>query len=247
MGCSDMEAMERAGTNGDVPADGLREGVVVVGLVPEDVNSRLHRIGAALHFLGGGLGMMAVGFSLRRWFGWISAAAGVAVVAATVALGEGEERGPRMWEPVRWNVSQPMGLRVGWSLSELTSTRGLAPGLAGMPLTHRPSPSADAVRLMVCPDLQVSRQRGVRSSGFDLLLANADERRSCSGSPRVVGSVDLSLEFHPDGKRPNRRSNPSHPLRIVPGLPAIRLRLRVPRSTALKLHLLRTLLSPYKF
>lgn len=64
-------------------------GVVVVGLVPEDVNSGLHRIGAALHFLGGGLGMMAVGFSLRRWFGWISAVAGVAVIAATVALGEG--------------------------------------------------------------------------------------------------------------------------------------------------------------
>ena len=64
-------------------------GVVVVGLVPEDVNSGLHRIGAALHFLGGGLGMMAVGFSLRRWFGWISAAAGVAVIAATVALGGG--------------------------------------------------------------------------------------------------------------------------------------------------------------
>ena len=64
-------------------------GVVVVGLVPEDVNSGLHRSGAALHFLGGGLGMMAVGFSLRRWFGWISAAAGVGVIAATVALGEG--------------------------------------------------------------------------------------------------------------------------------------------------------------
>ena len=63
-------------------------GVVVVGLVPEDVNSGLHRIGAALHFRGG-LGMMAVGLSLRRWFGWISAVAGVAVVAATVALGEG--------------------------------------------------------------------------------------------------------------------------------------------------------------
>lgn len=61
-------------------------GVVVVGLVPEDVNGGLHRIGAALHFLGGGLGMIAVGFSLRRWFGWISVATGIAVVAATVAL-----------------------------------------------------------------------------------------------------------------------------------------------------------------
>jgi len=38
---SDMEAMERAGTNGDVPADDLRAGVVVVGLVPEDVNGGL--------------------------------------------------------------------------------------------------------------------------------------------------------------------------------------------------------------
>ena len=63
-------------------------GVTVVGLVPEDVAGGVHRIGAALHFLGGGFGMMAIGLTLRGWFGWISAAAGVAVIAATVALGE---------------------------------------------------------------------------------------------------------------------------------------------------------------
>jgi hypothetical membrane protein len=64
-------------------------GVVIVGFVPEDADSGLHRLGAALHFLGGGLGMMAVGLSLRRGFGWFSMAVGVAVIAATVALGEG--------------------------------------------------------------------------------------------------------------------------------------------------------------
>jgi hypothetical membrane protein len=64
-------------------------GVVVVGFAPEDVNSGLHRLGAALHFLAGGLGMMAVGLSLRRGFGWISMTAGVAVVAAAFALSRG--------------------------------------------------------------------------------------------------------------------------------------------------------------
>jgi len=68
-------------------------GVVVVGLVPEDVNS-----GAASHrggvtFSRGRHGNDGGRVQLRRWFGcWfgsISAAAGVAVVVATVALGEG--------------------------------------------------------------------------------------------------------------------------------------------------------------
>ena len=67
-------------------------GVIVVGFVPEDVNSGLHRIGAAMHLLAGGLGMMAVGSNLGRWFGWISVAAGFAVLTATATLGVGSER-----------------------------------------------------------------------------------------------------------------------------------------------------------
>jgi hypothetical membrane protein len=64
-------------------------GVAVVGFVPEDANHALHHLGAALHFLGGGMGMLVVGLSLRRRFGWISIAAGIAVTAATIALSQG--------------------------------------------------------------------------------------------------------------------------------------------------------------
>ncbi len=61
-------------------------GVAVVGFAPEDVNSGLHRPGAALHFLAGGLGITAVGLSVRRGFGWLSMAASVAVLTATITL-----------------------------------------------------------------------------------------------------------------------------------------------------------------
>jgi hypothetical membrane protein len=64
-------------------------GVAVVGFAPEDLHSDLHRLGAELHFLGGGLGLFAVGLSQRRVFGWISTAAGLAVLCATVELGRG--------------------------------------------------------------------------------------------------------------------------------------------------------------
>ena len=67
-------------------------GVIIVGFVPEDASSGLHRFGAALHFLGGGLGIMAAGLTLRRGFGWISVGTGAAIVAATVALSEGGGR-----------------------------------------------------------------------------------------------------------------------------------------------------------
>jgi hypothetical membrane protein len=64
-------------------------GVIVVGLVPEDTDAGLHRFGAALHFLGGGLAMIAIGSTLRRSFGWISVGVGIAVVAAAAELGKG--------------------------------------------------------------------------------------------------------------------------------------------------------------
>jgi hypothetical membrane protein len=64
-------------------------GVVMVGFVPEDANGVVHRVGAALHFLGGGLGILAVGLSLRQGFGWCAVAVGGTVLSATVAVGLG--------------------------------------------------------------------------------------------------------------------------------------------------------------
>jgi hypothetical membrane protein len=73
-------------------------GVVLVGFVPEDGNSALHRLAAAMHFLGGGLGLFTVGLSLRRsQFGFISLAVGIAVVVVTVALGEGDGAWLQTW------------------------------------------------------------------------------------------------------------------------------------------------------
>jgi len=65
-------------------------GVVMVGFVPEDGNGSLHRLGAAFHFLGAGLGMITAGLSARHGaFRWVSIAVGLAVLAATVLVGEG--------------------------------------------------------------------------------------------------------------------------------------------------------------
>lgn len=42
-------------------------GVLLVGLYPEDVNLRLHDIGAAAHFLCGNCGVALLGFAMLRW------------------------------------------------------------------------------------------------------------------------------------------------------------------------------------
>ena len=41
-------------------------GVFLVGIFPSDGNSTLHAIGAVLHLLGGGLGLIALAYTLRR-------------------------------------------------------------------------------------------------------------------------------------------------------------------------------------
>ena len=65
-------------------------GVLVVGFVPEDGNMQVHGAAAALHFLGGGVGMMLVGLGLRGAAGKLSLGAGLLVVAATVFVGQRE-------------------------------------------------------------------------------------------------------------------------------------------------------------
>ena len=68
-------------------------GLDMVACVPENGDTRVHAAGAAMHFLCGGLGMMLVGWRLRSTgerpaVGWLSIAAGLTVVAATVLLGQ---------------------------------------------------------------------------------------------------------------------------------------------------------------
>ena len=63
-------------------------GVLLVGFVPENGSMRLHALGAAMHFLGGGLGMMAAGWRLQGRARWASVTIGVMVVASTILLGQ---------------------------------------------------------------------------------------------------------------------------------------------------------------
>jgi hypothetical membrane protein len=58
-------------------------GVLVVGLVPEDTNARLHLQGAAANFLGGNLAIILLA---NRWKSWFTFAAGSIGLLATFAL-----------------------------------------------------------------------------------------------------------------------------------------------------------------
>ena len=59
----------------------------MVGFVPENVIPGLHRAAAAVHFLGAGFGMIALGLALRGRFGWMSVFTGIIVAAAVLELG----------------------------------------------------------------------------------------------------------------------------------------------------------------
>lgn len=63
-------------------------GTLVVGFVPENANGEWHQRGAAMHFLAGGLAMIAAGWAWPRRFGWASAVLGIIVLAATWLLGQ---------------------------------------------------------------------------------------------------------------------------------------------------------------
>ncbi len=67
-------------------------GLVAVGFVPEDMDLPVHSAAAVTYFLGGGFGVVLIGFAMlraRRWTaGWISAAVGLSVLAATVVVGQ---------------------------------------------------------------------------------------------------------------------------------------------------------------
>lgn len=62
-------------------------GVVVVGCVPEDTVGAVHGLGAALHLLGGGLGLVALGLALGLGLAPGARAAGAATLAVGVVSG----------------------------------------------------------------------------------------------------------------------------------------------------------------
>lgn len=85
-------------------------GVLVVGLVPEDTNARLHLQGAAAHFLGGNLAIILLA---KRSKSWITFAAGSIGLLATLALafhGMGPNTGT-----VERLAAYPLPLILSWS------------------------------------------------------------------------------------------------------------------------------------
>jgi hypothetical membrane protein len=85
-------------------------GVLVVGLVPEDGNARLHLLGAAANFLGGNLAIILLA---KRWKSWITFAAGSIGLLASFALafhGMGRDTGT-----VERLAAYPLPLILSWS------------------------------------------------------------------------------------------------------------------------------------
>jgi hypothetical membrane protein len=86
-------------------------GVLEVGLVPEDVNFRLHILGAVANFLGGNLAMVLLGLVMirrsvcealpLRFRSWTTFALGSVGLLATLALAF---RGTPSWVALGWNA-----------------------------------------------------------------------------------------------------------------------------------------------
>lgn len=97
-------------------------GVTVVGLVPEDVNQRLHYAGAVVFFVSGGLSLLALWWSWRRLrlISWFLLLCGVLSLVSTVffALVPGLERGT-----LERLMAYP--ITIGLSLVGVTVARGV--------------------------------------------------------------------------------------------------------------------------
>jgi hypothetical membrane protein len=104
-------------------------GVLEVGLAPEDVNLRLHVLGAVAHFLGGNLAMILLGLVMirrsvceartMRWRSWITFALGSVGLLATLALAF---RGTPSWAALGWDAgtverlaAYPLPLWLTWT------------------------------------------------------------------------------------------------------------------------------------
>jgi hypothetical membrane protein len=104
-------------------------GVLEVGMVPQDINLRLHLLGAAANFLGGNLAMILLGLVMirrsvceappLRWRSWITFALGSVGMLATLALAF---RGTPSWAALGWNAgtverlaAYPLPLWLTWT------------------------------------------------------------------------------------------------------------------------------------
>jgi hypothetical membrane protein len=104
-------------------------GVLEVGMVPEDINFRLHLLGAAANFLGGNLAMILLGLVMirrsvcealpSRFRSWITFALGSIGLLATIALAF---RGTPSWAALGWNTgtverlaAYPLPLWLTWT------------------------------------------------------------------------------------------------------------------------------------
>jgi hypothetical membrane protein len=104
-------------------------GVLEVGMAPEDVNFKLHVLGAAANFLGGNLAMIVLGLVMIRGSvclaprlrirSWITFALGSVGLLATLALAF---RGTPSWASLEWNAgtverlaAYPLPLWLTWT------------------------------------------------------------------------------------------------------------------------------------
>jgi hypothetical membrane protein len=106
-------------------------GVLVVGLMPEDTDFRLHILGAVANFLGGNLAMMVLG--AMRPKNWITFAAGAIGLVATLALAL---RDSPAWAALGWHAGTverlacyPLPLWLTWTALRMFSGRQKLPSL----------------------------------------------------------------------------------------------------------------------
>jgi hypothetical membrane protein len=100
-------------------------GVLMVGLVPEDADFRVHILGAVANFLGGNLAMMVLG--AMRPKSWLTFAAGSVGLLATLALAF---RGSPAWAALGWHAGTverlacyPLPLWLTWTGLRMLSGR----------------------------------------------------------------------------------------------------------------------------
>ena len=164
-------------------------GVLLVGVFPSDGNGAMHATGATLYLLGGGLGLIALAYALRRrsealgttlvLLGLIGTATTVFFFAGVTALlGEGGTERAAAYV-------LPLGLAVA--------------GPALWRLSSAPAPSADGTRSRREERERARAQRAERDQERDEALEAAAHRRPDPGrDPGTTGAGQDADEFDPD-------------------------------------------------
>jgi hypothetical protein len=151
-------------------------GVLLVGVFPQDGNQTLHRAGAVLYLLGGGLGLVALAYAVRRrseTFGTILALLGMVGTAMTVFLlaGVSEYLGPGGTERVAAYVL-PLGLALaGVVLWRMGSGADTAEAADDVPSRRQEREEARARR---------AEQRRLRDEALDAAAHRRDPARGAT-------------------------------------------------------------------